>query len=424
MRKFFMCCVFAWPGITAFSQDPVPACQDAVVANRQRIHAHIIKNTIHKNLSSTLSDSTEDDWEDALYALELINYRDPWVESRIAGAVEKISLRSSSFQRALLDLLYANYPGSFRDQAQAFYDTTRNAKLFAMVGEYLLRAATEGDVTRLRVTARQRSATAMAGPILDQFLFRLQTADAPLDSQPSLHTFLSKNYLPRNVVVFSFQRKDRNYPGLVMVRDTSGNFVRKADKLFAVPQLARSINNLPGYLTNGNTPEGIFRMEGFDVSKSVMIGPSTNIQLSLPYEKNNRHFYKDNRLPDSTDGMALYKKMLPPEFRNYFPIYQAWYAGKAGRTEIIAHGTTIDPMYYVDFPFFPLTPTVGCLCTMELWSGVNGKRVESDQQLLVNAIRQAGGPDGYTVVINIDDKKSAVTLNDIIPFLKLAGQVK
>ena len=41
---------------------------------------------------------------------------------------------------------------------------------------------------------------------------------------------------------------------------------------------------------------------------------------------------------------------------------------------------------------------------------------------LSNAIAKAGGPYGYAIVINIDDKQEPVSIEDIIPFLKLAMQ--
>ena len=70
-----------------------------------------------------------------------------------------------------------------------------------------------------------------------------------------------------------------------MVRAKDGSFVKAADgSYFSVPQLARSCSNMPGYITNGNTPQGIFKIFGLDVSKSSMIGPTTNIQMVLPYE--------------------------------------------------------------------------------------------------------------------------------------------
>lgn len=93
--------------------------------------------------------------------------------------------------------------------------------------------------------------------------------------------------------MFSIQRKNRDYPGMVVIRNKEGNFVRDTgNKIFSVPQLARSMSNLPGYLTNGNTPEGIFKMHGFSVSLNKFIGPSPNIQLSLPVEMRPQQFLR------------------------------------------------------------------------------------------------------------------------------------
>jgi hypothetical protein len=48
---------------------------------------------------------------------------------------------------------------------------------------------------------------------------------------------------------------------------------------------------------------------------------------------------------------------------------------------------------------------------------VDGRRIKSDQQKLVNAVKAAGGANGYVVVIEIDDKQKAVSLADILPYL-------
>jgi hypothetical protein len=44
--------------------------------------------------------------------------------------------------------------------------------------------------------------------------------------------------------------------------------------------------------------------------------------------------------------------------------------------------------------------------------------MESDQQKLVNALKAAGGPNGYCIVIEIDDQQKPVSLSDILPYLK------
>jgi hypothetical protein len=55
---------------------------------------------------------------------------------------------------------------------------------------------------------------------------------------------------------------------------------------------------------------------------------------------------------------------------------------------------------------------------MERWSDKDGERLESDQDRLAAAILKAGGPDGYCVVIEIDDSQKPVTIADILPLLK------
>ncbi len=301
--------------------------------------------------------------------------------------------------------------------------TTNDPKLFAMCGEYLLKSIkSPAEKNQLLSLVKKKATEGLEGPHLDQLRYSI-TSSGKTASTPAINTLLTKKYLKGNVLLISFQRKNRNYPGLALVRDTSGNFVKgDVGNFFAVPQLARSIYNLPGYITNGNTPEGIFRMDGFDVSRIGMIGPTTNVQLTMPHEYHAHHFYRDSSLTDSIGNLQLYKKLLPLNFANYFPMHQSFYAGKAGRTEIIAHGTTVDPAYYTGLPYFPFTPTMGCLCTTEIWSTKDGSRIKSDQQLLTDAITIAGGPYGYAIVININDKKAPVILEDILPYLKLAGQ--
>jgi hypothetical protein len=106
--------------------------------------------------------------------------------------------------------------------------------------------------------------------------------------------------------------------------------------------------------------------------------------------------------------------MLPKSWQNYTPIYEAYYAGKAGRNEIISHGTTVDPTYYKDSPFFPNTPTYGCLCAAEVWNPITGQLIQSDQVELVNAFINYGFNKGFLVVIDLDDQQKDVTLEEVV----------
>jgi len=400
--------------IQAQTEKPLYAANTKKEA-RAREYKYLLSNSIGKNLLLPLTDSTEENWQDAFDAIELLNYRTPFIDARIRSAMDSIEYRSTAFQKALLQLIYPLYPKDFVTPVASLTKQTNDPKLFAMCSEYLF-MNNKKEIYKAVLLKRMEEMQLKAGGATEIPFFSVLKNKLLLTSlkQPPVADLLSNTFLTNEMVVYSFQRKNRNYPGLVLVRTKDGKFIKDASgKYFAVPQLARSGSNMPGYLTNGNTPQGIFKIFGFAVSQGSFIGPTTNIQMVLPYEQSS----------DVSDSVTQslgdnYRFLLPLSWKNYYPVYEAYYAGKAGRTEIIAHGTTVNPAYYAKQPYYPLTPTQGCLCTKEIWSAVDGKRMESDQQKLVNAVKKAGDANGYCVVIEIDDQQKAVSIKDILPFLK------
>ncbi len=395
----------------------------AIKANREKTHRNLVQYTINKNLSYALTDSTEETWQGAFTAMEVLKYKSLWIDGRVDHMAEVMHTRSESFQRAALELLYSNYPEKYYQPVKLLLMQTSNPKIFAMCANYILNSShAQDDLNFLLVKTKQQLEINPGHVILEQLVFQLQQFNKPF-AAANIEGLLRKEYLPGHVIVYSFQRTNRNFPGLVMVRDAYGNFIKDSTgSLFSVPQLARSITNLPGYLTNGNTPQGLFRMKGYDVSRSSFIGPTVNVQLTMPFEKSAKHFYADSANTDTTWNINYYKNLLPKQLRDYQPMYESYYAGKAGRSEIIIHGTTVNPLYYKTDPYYPLTPTMGCLTSKELWNEENGQRLESDQQRLINAMIPAGGAQGYAVVINLDDEQKPVLLYDVLPLIEKANK--
>ncbi|HEU5364905.1 MAG TPA: hypothetical protein VFU62_05215, partial [Hanamia sp.] len=287
-----------------FAQYDVPLYTSYTTeAARAKMNDRLIKNSITKNLLMPLSDSTEENWQDAFDAMEVMNYRSPFVESKVHAAFDSISIRSVSFQRALLELAYANYPGKFIMQTDVLLEETSDPKIFAICAEYLLQRK-KNDIEK-RILSKKLiekfTDTAYKNPVL----FMLSTRLKPTDINPQpvhevLKEVLNKSFLPHQIVMYSFQRKNRDYPGMVLIRNAEGNFVKDSSgNIFHLPQLARSISNLPGYLQNGNTPQGIFKMYGFAVSMSNFIGPTANVQMGMPVELTIQKFFDDSTILDS-----------------------------------------------------------------------------------------------------------------------------
>ncbi len=389
--------------------------KDALQENRTKFYNKIVAG-INKTLELPLDSTNEDRWNSAFYNIGFIHYKTPFVNSKIDAAAKIIQAQSTDCKKAFLNFIYSEYPKKYVAQIKTIFKTADDFKLMAMAANYLLPTASAADVKMMLQEAEAAQKQQPDNAILFELIYQLKNWNKKT-IVPSIKNFFAKDYLPGQVLVFSFHRKDRNYTGLALVRDTNGAFVKNADgKYFAVGQIARSVSNMPGYITNGNTPQGFFRMNGFDTSNSFFIGPTTNIQLAMPHEYN--PFYIDGKLIDTTWSMDQYKNLLPANFKNYHPLYGTFYAGKAGRSEIIAHGTTVDPSFYKTTIYYPYTPTAGCLATKEIWNNNTGFLQTSDQLLLTQAVQKAGGAKGYLIVIEIDDKKAPVALADLVKYLK------
>jgi hypothetical protein len=373
-------------------------------ARREAFYQNFLKNYIQRDLTLPLADSTEDDWSDPFYGMELMQYKTPFTLERVTRVWDHIDERSEEFTKAFLELIYTNYPGRFRAQVEALMQRTTSERVFVLCADYLL--ADPGDnaartlIRKRLVSLLDSTAGTSPGIFLDLFRRRLNHEGVPTLTPP-LEDLLG--LLPGKVVVFSFQRSNRDYPGLAVVRRADGTFIKNKDStFFSVPQLARSVTDLPYYVRNGNSPQGIYRMDGFGFSHNQFLGPTLNIQMRMPYEVTPARFFRDESITDTSWYLDAYKNLLPPSWREDFAMQGAFYAGRIGRREVIAHGTTIDPDYFKGSVWYPQTPSLGCLCTKELWDA-DGKRIYSDQQQLVDALDSAGGAEGYLVVVELDD---------------------
>src|SRR5882757_10831294 len=318
-------------------------------AARAKTYNNLIKNSINKNLSLALTDSTEENWEDAFETMEYLHYRSSFADGKINIAVKNIEKRSTGFQRILLEMLYAIYPATYNNEVSELLKKTGDAKVFAMCAEYLMNSTTKNyqlavgfkSVIQSNINIRFKGDTTSIIEALHKNLNKINLwSFAQRNEAFHFSDIFQQQYLLHNTVLYSLQSSNRNYPGIVIIKDTAGNFVTDSTgKIFSVPQLARSNSNMPGYLTNGNTPQGFFRLYGFDVSKSMAIGPTENLQLTMPFETTVQHFLKDSTITDTTWTIALYKKLLPASWQTYEPAMDTYYASKIGRTEIISHGT-------------------------------------------------------------------------------------
>lgn len=381
---------------------------------RKSFENAMIEKTINKTFATDLTEDNEDKYEEACWSISQFMLRSPQIKAGFLKLFARYDSLQQSTKRSFLEAVYASYQDTFYIQINTLIAKEQMPKLFAMQAVYLSNATLRKTDKKalaqlLQLRFDNPDSILLLRTLKEYLLYNDQYAHQTI---PSLKELFANQKNLHQKVIYSFQRWNRNYPGIAVIQNIDGSFA-KDDKgtLITAQQLARAASNLPYFLTDGNTPQGIYSIQGVEVSHNNIIGPTPNIQLVLPFEADSVYWHTP--YDSAQDVLYNYLSLLPASWRNYKPIQEAYTAGKIGRSEIISHGTTIDPDYYKGQPFYPLTPTMGCLCAKEIWNEFNGKLNYSDQYKLMQAFLATPGDKGYLIVINLNDDNKPVTREEI-----------
>jgi hypothetical protein len=392
------------------------------IAMEKDLHERVIAKTF----SLPLDSNTEYKYESACSAISQFLFINKDVESGFEKLFAKYDSLEYDTKKSFLEAVYAVYPKKYFQQAEEILSKENDPKLFSMCAVYLYRTdTTAGNCNFLKIKMVEKFPGYDTLLILTELQNYLSYHSSFIHQKtPDIVQLFSYQKNSNQKIIYSFQRWNRNYAGLAIVQNVDGNFVKDpSSHLLIFEQLARSGSDLPYFITNGSTPQGIYSIQGTSVAHNYFIGPTPNIQLIMPFENTWQKYFQQDW--DSTkDSLIIYKKLLPFSWRNYEPMMEVWNAGKIGRTEIIAHGTAIDPEYFKDKSFYPLTPTQGCLCAKELWNPTSGRLLMSDQFNLVSAFQSTTGNKGYLYVINVDDEQKALSRSEVENWVKKFESVK
>ena len=391
--------------------------QPPVVLNDRRQHSdqYLRENVIGKTFTQPIDSNTESKYESACLAASQFMLQSEAVKAGFDTLFLHYDSLQYSTKRAMLEAMFGLYPKEYVSKITLLFAKETDPKLFAEQAVYLYKNDSSKPQTQ-RLIKKLKTAFPLADtePVLQSLQWYLinnlkekQTQTPPLSS-----LFAYQKNIGRQMI-YSLQRWNRDYPGAAIIQNGDGTFARDSSgKLLVFQQLARSASNLPYFITSGSTPQGIFSVQGTGISHNNLIGPTPNLQLLMPHENNSLYWHE---IPDSSSSFEKnYALLLPPDWRNYLPMHEALEAGAAGRTAIIAHGSTIDPDYFKGKPFYPLTPTLGCLCARESWNIFTGKLNRSDQFNFINTY--LGRPEdeaGYLIVVNLDNKQAPVTQEEM-----------
>jgi hypothetical protein len=203
-----------------------------------------------------------------------------------------------------------------------------------------------------------------------------------------------------------FCRENRIYPCLFVMKNAKGELHRRANgTVWYQPSLGLSSRRLDYNQTNGQTPQGVFRIDG--------VMPEANRQMD--FGKNRRLIL--NFVADSTNEVEM-KKLLPEAHHATNWWIENTVARDIGRGSFRVHGSghTSKP----GTPYYTFIATAGCVAQREnTYDGVT----YYDQRLLLDELMRVQGlavkPSNETAikallyVYELDNKAAAVTIADI-----------
>lgn len=230
---------------------------------------------------------------------------------------------------------------------------------------------------------------------------------------PPLADLLHWQIAPQQTHFYVLCRPDPTILCQAVIKDRNGNFLRKNSSpnapIWSVPLLTRSLHGLRWNFVRGNTPQGIYRMEGImPRSESPYFGAYGQfplVKVFLPFESGVESFLPAQSTQFS-NTLQNYQTLLPPTWRGYAPIEQAYWAGNLGRSLIRVHGSGEFPTFFANNSRYPQSygwnPAIGCLSAKELYND-DGSLKEADMPKILQALSEAGGGkiEGYMIVSQV-----------------------
>lgn len=368
-----------------------------------------MRNWIKQELHNSPKRQNESKILKALEYMQVLFYKEKEGQEFLENILQYPDNFSQNFLSEALEVAYNLYPEELLPYIEKIQENTNNERIFAISSLYTHRIFPERKDNILNQIEKQ-----LTNPSKQLVLSALKnylTEYKDSKKRPPLAELFSLNPHQNSILLFSLHRNDRNFPGILLVK--KGNkFLRRSDgSIFFISQFGRSFSDLPYFLFNGNTPQGVYSIQGVSRLQNEWIGPTPAVITNLPIEITVDKFFhtplKENW------SLPLYLTLFPDSWKNYFPIQEAYIAGKIGRNGIFSHGTNLDPLWYKSSSFFPNTPTKGCLSTKEIRT-TSQKLIYSEQKMLLTVLEQSPHLHGFLYVINLNDKKEPVTLDDIL----------
>ncbi|KAM3097758.1 hypothetical protein ACKFKG_07655 [Phormidesmis sp. 146-35] len=368
-----------------------------------------------------VTDANERYWRNLLWSTAITEPQSAVVDKTIAQILSLTTRRGlSSAQTRTVEMamqvgtqLYLSNPTQYESIQQQFQQTierSSNAEWAAMSLSALAQSGAEREPRKQwSDRLQQRFPQWRNNPHLFTTLQAASSLDRPRTTPP-LKDLLNWTIAPGQLQMYVICRPDRGTLCQTVLKDRRGQFVREKGELWSAPLLTRSLHGLASIFTRGQTPQGIYRIEGSipqpDTEFFRAYGTFPLVNLFVPSEPGVKAFLPDR--PGQIRGLSAYRSLLPPSWRNDLAMQQSYWAGRVGRGLFRIHGSGEAPTFFTNNSRYPASagwnPTIGCLSALELYDQT-GQLQQADMPKILNVLTATGGRNftGYLIVVEVPD---------------------
>ena len=251
----FVCCFCFETLVQAQSPRDTIHTDFVLYEKRTSFQNNLINQTITKTFQLDLDSNTESVYREACWAIAQFLLRSNQIQlgfNKMFSSYESLEINS---KRALLEAVYATYPVEYKLQIQQLITKETHPKLFSMQALYLYRInKSAANIQYLLQTISSRFLSDTSLPILKTLANYLQNHTAQTkQATPNIVSLFKYQKNTTQKTIYSFQRWNRDYPGIAVIQNADGHFLRDSNgSIVFIEQLARAGSNLPYFITNGN----------------------------------------------------------------------------------------------------------------------------------------------------------------------------
>ncbi|MCB9250330.1 MAG: hypothetical protein H6613_18155 [Ignavibacteriales bacterium] len=253
--------------------------------NKNEYYEDLIKN-INSSLNLPL-DKNYDKWNQAIKDAESIFFDEPIIRNALQYVLNQKIDKNLKLQRTALEATFTLFENDFSESINNIYEISSDKISLAVAIQYLKRNNFNQRSSSFYINEiKNRFNDYYSDLLLTNLLYDLENpASKKFENYPNLADLFEHPFQKGKTIIYSIQRKNREFIGLTIIKKPDGTFVKNEDgTVFNIPQLAVSYSNLPAYIPNGNTPEGIYSIIGTYISPTETIGPTPNVLIRSPFE--------------------------------------------------------------------------------------------------------------------------------------------